>query len=280
MYHFQNLPDFNHHQSRNIGQDRPMASVSIVTIVKNNADGLARTLNSAIAQDFSDWELIIVYGQSEDSTYEVASQFCNLDSRISLYEQSDHGIYEAMNLGIMKSNADFLWFMNSGDQFYSTKALRSGFDAIVDSNYGFVVGGYKIENDERVFQQSSGEISQIKFALSRRGACHQAMVFRKNSVLKAGSFDISFRLAADHKLCLEVVKDRGALKISEILAMMEPDGLSDKNLIGMHQEKALIRSEIFANNPVAKALGWCWMKSARLKSNLRLIGNGKKHPFG
>ena len=258
----------------------PMASVSIVTIVKNNAEGLARTLNSAIAQDFSEWELIIVYGQSEDSSYEIASKFCNLDSRISLYKQPDHGIYEAMNLGIMKSNADFLWFMNSGDQFYSTKSLRSGFDAIVDSNYGFVVGGYKIENDERVFQQSSGDISQIKFALSRRGACHQAMIFRKNNVLEAGSFDIKFRLAADHKLCLKIIKDSSAAKISEILAMMEPDGLSDKNLISMHQEKALIRSEIFAKNPAAKALGWCWMYLARLKAVLRLVGNGKKHPLG
>ena len=255
-----------------------MASVSIVTIVKNNADGLARTLKSAIAQDFSEWELIIVYGQSEDSTYEVASKFCNLDSRISLYEQPDHGIYEAMNLGIMKSNTEFLWFMNSGDQFYSTKSLGSGFDAIVNNDCGFVVGGYKIENDERVFQQSSGEISQIKFALSRRGACHQAMIFRKNTVLEAGSFDIKFRLAADHKLCLKVIKNSGALKISEILAVMEPDGFSDNNLNIMHQEKAVIRSEIFAKNPIAKALGWGWMYLARLKTGLRLVGIGKEHP--
>jgi glycosyltransferase involved in cell wall biosynthesis len=52
-----------------------MVSVSIITVVRNNANGLARTLKSALAQDFSDWELIIVYGQSQDSTYEVASEF-------------------------------------------------------------------------------------------------------------------------------------------------------------------------------------------------------------
>lgn len=257
-----------------------MASISIVTIVKNNADGLARTLKSALAQDFSDWELIIVYGQSQDSTYEVASEFCKLDSRISLFEEQDRGIYEAMNLGVNKSKAEFLWFMNSGDQFYSTKSLRSGFDAIKNYDCGFVVGGYKIENDERVFQHNAGEISKIKFALSRRGACHQAMVFRKNSILKAGSFDVRFRLAADHKLCLEIIKDSGASRISETLAIMEPNGFSDKNLNRMHREKALIRDEIFAENPAAKALGWIWMNLARLKVGLRHVGNGKKHPFG
>ena len=257
-----------------------MVSVSIITVVKNNADGLTRTLNSALAQDFSDWELVIVYGQSQDSTYEVASEFCKLDSRISLIEEQDQGIYEAMNLGISKSQAEFLWFMNSGDQFYSARSLRSGFETIQYNNYGFVVGGYKIENDERVFQQSAGQISQIKFALSRRGACHQAMIFRKSSVLMAGSFDVRFRLASDHKLCLKIIKDSGAAKIYEILATMEPDGLSDKNLSTMHKEKALVRAEIFSKNPIARALGWVWMKAARIKASLRHIGNGKKHPLG
>ena len=170
--------------------------------------------------------------------------------------------------------------MNSGDQFYSVSSLDTGFNAIKSSQYGFVVGGYKIENDKRVFRQRPGQISLIKFALSRRGACHQAMVFSKESVITARNFDTKFRLAADHKLCLEIIKNSGAYKISEILAIMEPDGFSDKNLRRMHKEKALIRTVIFANNPAARALGWVWMKAASIKSGLRLIGNGKKHPFG
>ena len=257
-----------------------MASVSIITVVKNNADGLDRTLKSALAQDFSDWELIIVYGQSQDLTYEVASEYSKLDSRIFLIEEQDQGIYEAMNLGISKSQAEFLWFMNSGDQFYSVKSLRSGFEAIKDNNYGFIVGGYKIDNDERVFRQRAGEITQIEFALSRRGACHQAMIFRKRSVIKFGSFDLSFRLASDHKLCLSIINDFGASKISEILAVMAPDGFSDKNLNKMHHEKAIIRAEVFAKNPIARSIGWVWMKAARTKARLRLVVNGKKHPLG
>lgn len=257
-----------------------MVSISIVTVVKNNADGLTKTLKSALSQDFSDWELIIVYGESEDSTFEIATEFCQIDSRFSLVKQSDQGIYEAMNLGISKSRADFLWFMNSGDLFYSVSSLDTGFNAIKGTQYGFVVGGYKIENDARVFRQSLGEVSKVNFALSRRGACHQAMLFRKESVAAAGNFDTRFRLAADHKLCLEIINNAGAYKISEILAIMEPDGFSDKNLKRMHMEKALIRAEIFANNPAARALGWVWMKAASLKTGLRLFGNGKKHPFG
>jgi len=232
-----------------------MVALSIITVVKNNADGLRRTINSVRSQDFTDWELIIVYGQSHDSTYEVAMEFSREDSRISLIEQLGHGIYEAMNLGICKSLAAFLWFMNSGDQFYSEISLNSGLSAIKNSQLGFVVGGYKIANDHRLFQQRPGKLTQFKFALSRRGACHQAMVFRKEPVLQAGNFDAKFRLAADYKLCLKVITDSGANKLSEILAVMEPGGQSDQNLRGMHLEKAKIRREIFANNPPRKGLG-------------------------
>ena len=257
-----------------------MVAVSIVTVVKNNADGLSKTLKSALTQDLSDWELIIVYSNSQDSTYEVASEFCKLDSRIILIEQQDQGIYEAMNLGITKSRAEYLWFMNSGDCFFSANSLRLGVNAIQSSEFGFVVGGYKIDNDERLFQQSPGKLRQIRFALSRRGACHQAMIFRKRAVLKAGSFDTKFRLAADYKLCLKLIKDSDASKLTEILAIMEPDGFSDQNLSKMHIEKSIIRQEVFSQNLPVRALGWLWMKAARLKATMRRIVNGKKHPFG
>jgi putative colanic acid biosynthesis glycosyltransferase len=280
MQHFQNLADFKRHESQKIRQDRAMVSVSIVTVVKNNADGLTKTLKSALSQDFPDWELKIVYGQSEDSTYDVAIEFCKLDSRISIVTQEDQGIYEAMNLGIAVSCAKFVWFMNSGDQFYSPTSLNSGFAAIRNAQIGFVVGGYKVENDVRLFKQRTGKLTQIKFLLSRRGACHQAMIFRKDSLLNAGNFDTQFRIAADYKLCLEVIADAGARKLPEILAIMEPDGVSDKNLFVMHAEKAHIRRQIFTNNPMARAIGWCWMKAARVKIMLRHLISGKKHPFG
>ena len=257
-----------------------MVAVSIVTVVKENAAGLSKTLGSALSQDFIDWELLIIYSASKDDTYKVASNFCNLDSRFSLIEQKDKGIYEAMNIGINASSAEFLWFMNSGDQFHSCKSLSSGYAAISNSQVGFVIGGYQIENDRREFQQNEGKLTELKFALSRRGACHQAMLFQKDSIIAVEGFDTNFRLAADYKMCLAIIKKAGATKISEILAMMEPNGLSDQNLSRMHLEKAAIRREVFANNLAARVFGWAWMKAARTKTILRLLINGKKHPLG
>lgn len=256
-------------------QDSLMASVSIITVVKNNAAGLQKTLESALSQDFPDWELLIIYGLSEDSTFNVAKRFCKLDKRFSLIEQSDQGIYQAMNLGIKKSSSDYLWFMNSGDQFFSTKTLGYGLEAIENSQFAFLVGGYQIEDDWRSFTQSAGKLTQLRFSLSRRGACHQAMIFRKSCLINLGGFDAKFALGADYKLCLELIEMSGAARLPEILAIMEPNGLSDRNLGRMHFEKELIRREIFAKNRKIRMLGWCWMKAARVKATLRALKIGQ-----
>ena len=120
-----------------------MTLVSLITVVKNNAVGLLKTLECARSQDFSDRELLIVYGESEDETFEVASKFCKIDSRFSLIEQRDRGIYEAMNLGVKESKSEFFWFMNSGDQVYSSKTLCYAFNSISNSYFGFMVADIK-----------------------------------------------------------------------------------------------------------------------------------------
>lgn len=246
-----------------------MVPLSVITVVKNNAFGLRKTLESAQSQDFLDWELLIVYSPSNDETFEVASEFCQSDHRIHLIEQKGQGIYDAMNLGISESSSEFLWFMNSGDQFYSSNALTSGLNKIMNSRSGFVVGGYKIENDQRIFKQKAGRLSKLRFSLSRRGACHQAMIFRKEAIQNSGSFDLNFRLAADYKLCLQIINTFGASKVDDIFANMEPNGLSDRNLREMHTEKRAVRREIFDKNLPARALGWLWMQAAWAKAALR-----------
>ena len=263
-----------------IGQDCLMAAVSIITVVKNNAKGLKRTLESAKCQEFQNWELIIVYGKSEDETISVANSFIAEDSRMKLVRQVDSGIYEAMNLGMQSSSSEFIWFMNSGDCFHSIFSLGTGHREIANSNYGFIVGGYQIYSDKRQFVQKSGIYTQLKFAFSRRGGCHQAMIFRKSAVEEFQNFDTRFRLAADYKLCLLLIAKHGAKRISDVLALMEPNGASDKNLGIMHAEKAMIRHEIFPSEPLVIAFGWLWRLAARIKLTTRRSILGKKHPLG
>ena len=244
-------------------------SVTVITIVKDHTIGLLRTIESLKSQVFVDWDSIIVVGPSKDSTLARAQEFAQKDSRITVLVQEDSGIYEAMNIGITQSKSSFLWFMNSGDTFMDSKSLGHGVEMLSNSKVGFIVGGYKIIGKPKVYKQNLSRLTPLRFAFTRRGGCHQAMIFRRTSVLESGLFNAKFRLASDYDMCLKILKKSGAAKSSEIYAHMEPNGRTDNSLVKMHREKLTIRTEFFAKSPWIKPISLVWMYLALTKSRLK-----------
>ena len=87
--------------------------LSIITINYNNREGLKKTINSVINQTFRDFEYILIDGGSEDGSKEIILQH---EAQFSYWRsEKDHGIYNAMNKGILAAKGDYLLFLNSGD---------------------------------------------------------------------------------------------------------------------------------------------------------------------
>ena len=75
--------------------------LSIITINYNNAEGLRKTIESVLAQTYTDIEYIIVDGASSDGSVEVIREYeQSLTSRLKWISEPDKGIYNAMNKGI------------------------------------------------------------------------------------------------------------------------------------------------------------------------------------
>ena len=97
--------------------------INIITINKNNKNGLLRTINSILEQINVDFKWTIIDGNSTDGSKEIiqAVKFNNLKVII----EDDQGIYDAMNKGIENaSEDDYLWFVNSGDTVYNSYVIR------------------------------------------------------------------------------------------------------------------------------------------------------------
>ena len=58
--------------------------VSIVLPCYNGAGFLAQSIDSVIAQTFTDWELIIVNDCSKDNSLEIMQQYAEKNSRIRI----------------------------------------------------------------------------------------------------------------------------------------------------------------------------------------------------
>ena len=90
-----------------------MTKVSVITISYNNAEGLRRTIESVVAQNYSDYEYIIIDGGSTDNSLQIIESYA---SHISYWvSEPDKGVYNAMNKGIAQAKGEYLHFLNSGD---------------------------------------------------------------------------------------------------------------------------------------------------------------------
>lgn len=233
--------------------------VSIITIAKNNALGLEKSLQSIRPQTYQNWKLLIVVGTSTDSTLEIAEEFCQLESRAQIILQTDSGIYQAMNLGTkeMDPKSKYVIYMNSGDQFQSTNSLLNLVKSISFHECGVVIGGYKIQNG-KTFPQIEGTISEIEFTFSRRGGCHQSMIYSTEAIRLMGLYNTDYTIASDHDLTLKVLKNFGGWKISEIVSIVEGYGVSDRNLSKLHEEKQTIRRKHFGDKSWVFFAGFLW----------------------
>lgn len=235
--------------------------------------GLRETHLSLADQTFSDWEMIIVVGASKDSTLLIAKELGVMDSRIRVLEQSDTGIYSAMNKGIESARGEFIWFMNAGDRFANNLVLLNAIEEISRSDLGLVVGGYQIDKGqaEQVYVYGNRALTALGFAFNRHGGCHQAMIFRTDLVRKIGGFNPSYSLASDFDLVLRLIKMSKVRRVSKVYASIEPGGLADQGIFLVHKQKHEIREQILGNPLISIASNF-WTLAARTKITLRRLG--------
>ena len=251
-----------------------MARVSIITVARNNEAGLEATFRSVLKQNFTDWHMVIVVAESHDKTFAVAKKFESLDSRITVMNQTGFGIYGAMNEGLTIASGKFTWFMNSGDIFVSDSVLALAVERITSLRAALVIGGYQINNKGKlsVYSFPPCDVKPLDFAFTRRGGCHQAMIFRTESLLDVGNFDIRYKLASDFDLVIRIIKKAKVIRVSEVLAEIEPGGSADLGIFLVHEEKHQIRKRLLGG-PVIYISSFIWKNLAKAKIAMKVFLN-------
>ena len=92
--------------------------ISIIIPIFNRAHLITETINSILAQTYTDWECIIVDDWSTDQTLEVLAQLTHSDSRFKVYQRPkglNKGPSACRNYGISKSSGTYIQFFDSDD---------------------------------------------------------------------------------------------------------------------------------------------------------------------
>lgn len=219
---------------------------SIITITYNAASVIKPTLDSVIAQTYTDYEYILVDGGSKDDTVSIAKS-SGMDFAHIISER-DNGIYDAMNKGIALATGDYLCFLNAGDAFYAPDTLQTIVDAIADEKtLPDVLYGETAEvDDDRSFvrMRRLQAPEKLDWRSFRNGmlVCHQAFYARREIV---PMYDLKYRLSSDVDWCIKVMKRaRRMLNVNATVVNYLQNGLSLK----YHRKSLVERFKIMSKH--------------------------------
>ena len=92
-----------------------MPKVSVLIPVYNLADLLPACLDSVLAQDFSDFEVIAVNDGSTDDSIEVLQRYKRRLSGLTIIDQPNQGLAATRNAGLRSASGEFICFLDNDD---------------------------------------------------------------------------------------------------------------------------------------------------------------------
>lgn len=118
------------------------ALVSIVMPAYNCSNFIRITLDSVLAQDYTNWEVIVVDDCSTDNTADVIKEYASRDARIKYNKtEVNSGAAISRNTAVDLATGKYMAFLDSDDVWYPKK-LSKQINFMEQNNYNFTCTNY------------------------------------------------------------------------------------------------------------------------------------------
>jgi glycosyltransferase involved in cell wall biosynthesis len=213
----------------------PAPFFSIITVVRNAVNTVEDCIQSVEGQSFSDFEYIVIDGLSDDGTSEIISE--HISSIDTYVREKDAGLYDAMNKALAMCRGRYIGIINADDAYFQDTLLNVQKVLLEHPRSQIVYGGVKILSAE------GGSLFFDHANLDRTMIAHPSCFVSADTYRQLGSFDISFKIAADYDFMLRALKAGAVFHNSELLlAKYRPGGTSAKNRFKSIQEMISIQA--------------------------------------
>ena len=179
--------------------------ISIVVPVYNCEKYIERCISSILKQTYRNIEVLLINDGSEDKSLEICEKYAKKDNRIIVFDKENEGVSGTRNLGIEKSNGEFITFVDS-DDYLEENFCTEMIERIYKYNVDYVTCGYKrvydnghieyINNDctEKVIT-SSDYLNLLLNVQMGYGFAHMKLI--KKSAIKNIKFDKNLKVGVD-----------------------------------------------------------------------------------
>ena len=220
--------------------------LTIITINRNNLDGLKLTARSILAQQCQEFQWVVIDGASLDGSVEFMKSLHR--EKMVFLSEPDTGIYNAMNKGVQYATGEYCLFINSGDALYSPQSASLCLQTLEQQPqvdiFRFAI---ELQLNQRILvvahPAQEKEIRTGLFLLTH-GIAHQGAVIRR-SLLLDYPYDESFKICADYDFFLHCYlhKPIQDAPVDQILSLFDCSGISSTNpeLLRKEMERAFVQ---------------------------------------
>lgn len=184
--------------------------VSVLMLTYNRPRFIGEAIESILAQQFADWELLVVHDGPNREIPRIMEDWQQRDRRIRYFHRPAPGnIAQASNFGLASARGEYIAVLDDDDYWTSSDKLAKqaaflddhpeysccGGGAIVVDSYGRERMRYlKPENDAEIKRR----------ALLANPLVHSTTMYRRKSALSVGGYDESLAGFQDWDLCLKL----------------------------------------------------------------------------
>jgi len=204
--------------------------VSIITVCYNSAATIENTIKSVLSQTYPNIEHIIIDGGSTDGTLDVIERY--REKVAVVVSEPDKGLYDAMNKGIARASGDIIGTLNA-DDFYAYPDVIENVVRVMEQTGAGVCWGnleYVSSHDPSkvVRYWRSSEYAPGKFK-SGWHPPHPTFFVRRRVYKQYGTFNTSFKIAADYELMLRLLERYKvhSAYVAQVFVKMRTGGVSN-----------------------------------------------------
>ena len=199
--------------------------ISIVIATYNAGDNLQITINYIRELNYKNTELIIIDGGSKDNTLNIIN--LNKDIISSWISESDYGIYDAWNKGIVIAKGEWIAFLGAGD-CYISDGLNIYIELISrgSNDLDFISSQVKLVNKSKKTVKIIGMPFSYKSHKKYMKIAHVGALHKKNIFEKFGLFNIGYQRSGDYEFLMRCGQYIRAGYINKITAFMITGGIS------------------------------------------------------
>lgn len=249
-----------------VEDDHPLPTVSIVIPARNEERNLQQALESVLALDYPDLEIIVVNDRSTDDTGAILEKIAERDARLAVVTIDDLpagwiGKPHALHVGAQQARGEFILFTDA-DIVFNPTALRKAmahvlahqFDHVTVIPQGTMPGFFlkafsatfgifmfiifkpwKARNPRSRCYMGVGAFNLIRASAYRAMGGHEPVALRPDDDLKFG------KLVKDHGYRQDVLNGKGMVTVEWYRSVGELiDGLMKNMFAGMEYRVSVV----------------------------------------